>query len=84
MAKALKTYSSDKAIQSLGQGLSEALARWLATTQPTDLWQTCVTCQHMSKTGPALCKKFSAVPPATVIAGVRICEAYIDDETIPF
>lgn len=74
----------DAATSRLSDLMSMAFAKWITTTAPSDVWQTCATCSHMSKKGPAYCSKFNMVPPAVVITGDRNCEAYNDDEVIPF
>lgn len=63
--------------------LSKALSEWLANTNPCDIWQTCVTCYHLHDDGRT-CKKFNMIPPAVVVTGVRVCEAYQDNHDIPF
>lgn len=84
MAKILNTLGSKDAVQKLGDLMSTGLATWLTQMTPSDLWQTCVTCAHSSKTGPAYCSKFKMVPPVVVIAGNRTCEGYRNAEEIPF
>lgn len=43
----------------------------------TDMFKTCVTCEHFALL-KGVCTKFNAIPPATVIADG--CEHYLDFE----
>ena len=46
----------------------------------SDWFQTCVTCVFFNAEG--ICTKFNSTPPAQVIADG--CEAYEDEDIIPF
>lgn len=63
--------------------LSKALTTWLSTVSPSDLWQTCISCQHLNIDG-RMCDKYKVIPPAHVVVGFTVCPGYYDEEQIPF
>lgn len=61
--------------------LSKTLSKWLEETDPTDLWQSCASCLHLSE--DRNCSKFGGKqPPVSVV--VKGCSKYEDNFEIPF
>jgi hypothetical protein len=71
------------ATQSEASALARAVQEWLEHTDPTALFQTCMTCNHCDRK-TAMCRKFQIVPPVAVITGHTVCRDYDDQEDIPF
>lgn len=71
------------ATQGEANALARAVQEWLHNTDPTALFQTCLTC-HQCDRDTAVCKKFKRVPPVAVITGQLVCRDYDDAEDIPF
>lgn len=66
--------------QGPAQRLSEFMTSWLSETDPTDIWQSCVSCRFFED--DRLCSKYGKNPPGSVI--VKGCPAYEDAVEIPF
>lgn len=83
MAKLRNSLATKDAAGALGSLLEKALTQWLIDTQPSDLWQTCLTCYNWNDKDQ-ICKHYNAKPPAKVIVGQVDCQKYSDGEQIPF
>ena len=62
--------------------LSGLLNKWLRTHGPSEIFQTCENCRHMSEQGPAFCALYQMTPPASVIVGG--CPSHDDKHEVPF
>jgi hypothetical protein len=67
---------SDMATREAGLAFGKALNDWFVKHGPTAIYKTCATCQFMRQTGSALCEKYNATPPVSVI--MTGCDEYRD------
>lgn len=68
-----KSKETDEAAQEL----SFRIASWLRIVGPTAVIQTCATCKHMARVGPAMCELSKKTPPIEII--MRGCNKYADE-----
>lgn len=66
-----------KASDEAAQELSVRLNHWLVLTGPTQVYQTCATCIHMTRVGPAVCELAQMTPPIDTI--MRGCDKFEDE-----
>lgn len=71
-------------LHTLGNEFLSYLGEFFKHNPPSTIWPMCSSCFHMTKMGTPMCKKFNAIPPVQVIVGDIKCEAYQDENEIPF
>jgi len=67
--------------QQAASGLASAVEMWLRQTDPTAIWQSCLTCHRLADDGKT-CREFNAAIPVKI--AVRGCDKYSDHEGVPF